>query len=136
MLNFSFPNKDDRKVFIVSVKVNEGFYRGKWFRFKFQIVEGWPNEKPYVRIIDKIWHPNIGLISEDHPENGYVSVNTIDLDYNPVILLHVQIEALQYLLKNPFPRDAVNREAGNELENNLELFKKNVRRYLDEMPDE
>lgn len=67
-VKIEFPNQDDNKNFIVTLKVDEGLYRNKWFHFAFSITEKWPLYPPTVHIKDKIWHPSYttpNLIHQD-----------------------------------------------------------------------
>ena len=128
----SFPDKEKTQVFIVSLKIDDGLYKDKWFRFRFVIGDNWPLETPQVRILDKIWHPNIDLISENE-HSGVVSVSILEGHYSSFHRLSHIIESIQFVLKNPNPKDAQNIIAANEMEHDYEQFKKNVNDYLDQM---
>ena len=119
----SFPDKEKTQVFIVSLKVDDGLYKDKWFRFRFVIGDNWPLETPQVRILDKIWHPNIDLISENE-HSGVVSVSILEGHYSSFHRLSHIIESIQFFLINPNPKNAQNIIAASEMEHNCDELKK------------
>ena len=56
-----FPDEKNIQHFLIKLKVSENLWRNKWFTFDFIIDDDWPNVKPEVLIVEKIWHPNIQL---------------------------------------------------------------------------
>ena len=103
-VRLEYPDVNNMQKFFVYIKVSEGLYKGKWFKFSFVIPNDWPNRRPRVLIVNKIWHPNIGLVEDGHPEYGVVSVSTLDF-YSQDTLLQMIIESLKYILINPNPND-------------------------------
>lgn len=118
-----FPNPTDITVFIVSIVVREGLYSHKWFRFKFTIPQDWPYDPPDVKILDKIWHPNIELVDENNPNTGRVCVSTLKNSYRATLLMWHIVESLKYLLINPNANDALNVEAADQQLKNYDAFK-------------
>lgn len=126
------PDPDNIQNFVVSIKVKNGIYRNKWFRFKFVINDDWPTEPPKVTILDDIWHPNITLVKD----GGKVCVSILLKNYVPSIFLSSVVTGLQFLLQQPNPNDARNQEAAEEQLTDYEKFKAHVNMLLDEMPPE
>ena len=121
--------------FYVYVKVFEGLYRDKWFKFKFVIPNDWPIKEPWIRIMNKIWHPNIELLKDGQPETGRICVSTLGKHYQAGTTLYEIVVSIQFILVNPNPNDSRNPEAGSEQKSNYDGFKRRVYNYLDEMDD-
>ncbi|KAG6358754.1 hypothetical protein INS49_012273 [Diaporthe citri] len=97
-----FPDPDNILRFVLTIEPDEGMYRGGRFTFDFDINQGFPHEPPKVRCTQKIYHPNIDL-------EGKVCLNILREDWKPVLNLNAVIEAAE------------------DLRNNREGFKRNVR---------
>lgn len=115
-----FPDPDDILNFILTITPDEGLYRGGKFTFTFAINQNFPHEPPKVRCREKIYHPNIDL-------EGKVCLNILREDWKPVLNLNAVIVGLQFLFLEPNPSDPLNKEAADDLRQNREGFKRNVR---------
>ncbi|KAI3396588.1 hypothetical protein diail_12039 [Diaporthe ilicicola] len=115
-----FPDADDILKFVLTIEPDEGMYRGGRFTFDFDINQGFPHEPPKVRCSQKIYHPNIDL-------EGKVCLNILREDWKPVLNLNAVIVGLQFLFLEPNASDPLNKDAAEDLRNNREGFKRNVR---------
>ncbi|KLU86439.1 NEDD8-conjugating enzyme UBC12 [Magnaporthiopsis poae ATCC 64411] len=115
-----FPDPDDILNFTLTIDPDEGMYRGGRFDFDFKINQNFPHEPPKVLCRQKIYHPNIDL-------EGKVCLNILREDWKPVLNLNAVIVGLQFLFLEPNASDPLNKEAAEDLRNNREGFKRNVR---------
>lgn len=132
----TFPDEEDITTFIVKTQVHSGLYRDTWFRFKFIITPSWPNSPPDVKILDKIWHPNIELVKDGDPKTGRVCVSTLsDTTYRGTTRLEEIVISLQFLLITLNPSNALNVEAATEQNKDYESFKNKVETYINDMKE-
>ena len=130
----TFPDEDDITTFIVKTQVHCGQYRDTWFQFKFVITPNWRNSPPDVKILDKIWHPNIELVKDGDPKTGRVCVSTLgETTYRGTTRLEEIVVSLQYILIALNPSNALNVPAATEQNKDYEAFKKRVADYIDDM---
>lgn len=138
-----FPDPDDILNFVLTIEPDEGMYRLGQFTFSFAINQNFPHEPPKVRCREKIYHPNIDL-------EGKVCLNILREDWKPVLNLNAVIVGLQvrplgwnsralgyagwltyetgqFLFLEPNASDPLNKEAADDLRNNRDGFKRNVR---------
>ncbi|QIW94816.1 hypothetical protein AMS68_000334 [Peltaster fructicola] len=115
-----FPNPDDILNFTLILEPDEGLYKGGVFNFSFAISQNFPHEPPKVKCKEKIYHPNIDL-------EGNVCLNILREDWKPVLNLNAVIVGLQFLFLEPNASDPLNKEAANDLMNDRDRFKRNVR---------
>ncbi|KAK4456462.1 ubiquitin-conjugating enzyme/RWD-like protein [Cladorrhinum samala] len=115
-----FPDPDDILHFILYIEPDEGMYKGGRFSFTFNITPSFPHEPPKVQCREKIYHPNIDL-------EGKVCLNILREDWKPVLNLNAVIVGLQFLFLEPNASDPLNKEAAEDLRNNREGFKRNVK---------
>ncbi|KAK0728450.1 putative E2 ubiquitin-conjugating enzyme [Lasiosphaeria miniovina] len=115
-----FPDPDDILSFILYIEPDEGMYYGGRFSFTFNITPNFPHEPPKVQCREKIYHPNIDL-------EGKVCLNILREDWKPVLNLNAVIVGLQFLFLEPNASDPLNKEAAEDLRQNREIFKRNVR---------
>ncbi|KAK9947128.1 hypothetical protein M0R45_012563 [Rubus argutus] len=119
-----FPNgKDDLVNFEVSIKPDEGYYRGGKFVFSFQVSTIYPHEAPKVKCKTKVYHPNIDL-------EGNVCLNILREDWKPVLNINTIVYGLCHLFTEPNYEDPLNHDAAQVLRDNLEQFEINVRRAI------
>ncbi|KAM3506377.1 hypothetical protein MY11210_007584 [Beauveria gryllotalpidicola] len=115
-----FPDPDDILNFVLTIDPDEGMYRSGRFTFTFAINQSFPHEPPKVLCREKIFHPNIDL-------EGKVCLNILREDWKPVLNLNAIIVGLQFLFLEPNASDPLNKEAAEDLRQNREGFKRNVR---------
>jgi ubiquitin-conjugating enzyme E2 M len=115
-----FPDPDDILNFVLTIEPDEGMYRAAKFTFDFNINQNFPHDPPKVRCREKIYHPNIDL-------EGKVCLNILREDWKPVLNLNAVIVGLQFLFLEPNASDPLNKEAAEDLRNNRDGFKRNVR---------
>jgi ubiquitin-conjugating enzyme E2 M len=115
-----FPNPDDILHFILYLEPDEGMYRGGRFSFSFAITSNFPHEPPKVQCRERIYHPNIDM-------QGKVCLNILREEWKPVLPLQAVFVGLQFLFLEPNASDPLNKEAAEDLRNNREGFKRNVR---------
>ncbi|KAG8732195.1 hypothetical protein FRC11_000081 [Ceratobasidium sp. 423] len=118
-----FPNAEDLLNFTLSIRPDEGIYKGAEFKFSFNINTNYPHEPPKVKCIPKIYHPNVDL-------EGNVCLNILREDWKPVLNLNSVMVGLQYLFLEPNAEDPLNKEAAEELRKNRDQFIANVKRSM------
>ncbi|KAK4131390.1 hypothetical protein BT67DRAFT_158905 [Trichocladium antarcticum] len=119
-MSTEFPDPDNILSFVLYVEPDEGMYKGGRFSFTFNITPSFPHEPPKVQCREKIYHPNIDL-------EGKVCLNILREDWKPVLDLNAVIVGLQFLFLEPNASDPLNKEAAEDLRNNREGFKRNVK---------
>lgn len=119
-MSTEFPNPDNILNFILTIKPDEGMYKGGKFTFKFEVGQNFPHEPPKVQCQEKIYHPNIDL-------EGKVCLNILREDWKPVLNLNAVIVGLQFLFLEPNASDPLNKEAAEDLRSTREGFKRNVK---------
>ena len=134
-IRLEFPDPKDLQKFYVYIKVFEGLYRDKWFKFLYIIPDNWPNDEPYVRILNKIWHPNIELLEDGKPETGRICISTLGRNYQACYTLWDHVITTQCILVKSYPNDSRNPAAGTELKSYPDKFRQRIIDYLDEMED-
>ncbi|KAL2175759.1 ubiquitin-conjugating enzyme/RWD-like protein [Thermothelomyces heterothallicus CBS 202.75] len=122
-MSTEFPDPDNILSFILYIEPDEGMYKGGRFSFTFNITPSFPHEPPKVLCREKIYHPNIDL-------EGKVCLNILREDWKPVLNLNAVIVGLQFLFLEPNASDPLNKEAAEDLRNNREGFKRNVRQAM------
>mmetsp|Transcript_47738 Transcript_47738/g.153045 ORF Transcript_47738/g.153045 Transcript_47738/m.153045 type:complete len:184 (+) Transcript_47738:269-820(+) len=122
--SLAFPKgKDNILELEVTIKPDEGYYKGGQFLFTFNIAAHYPHEAPKVKCKTKVYHPNIDL-------DGNVCLNILREDWKPVLSINSIIYGLQYLFLDPNPEDPLNQEAANLLRDNPRQFEISVRRSM------
>ena len=59
-VQIQFPDgKDNLLHFVVTVKPDEGYYKGGKFVFSFNVPGVYPHEPPKVKCTQKVYHPNL-----------------------------------------------------------------------------
>ncbi|KAI2786178.1 NEDD8-conjugating enzyme UBC12 [Penicillium oxalicum] len=147
-MKMSFPNPDDILNFTLTIEPDEGMYKGGVFNFNFSVNQNFPHDPPKVKCTQKIYHPNIDL-------DGNVCLNILREDWKPVLNLNAVIVGMQvcairglrcalhlafpprsltisvrrgkFLFLEPNASDPLNKEAADDLRNNRDAFKRNVR---------
>ena len=123
-VDIRFPDPNKIKEFIVTFSPAQGiWHRGK-FEFKFEIPRNWPYDRPKIKILTKVWHPNIS-------EDGPVCLNILRDNYNPTLTITQLIVGLQYLFNEPNPQSPLNIPAAEQYNKAFELFKNKAEEYID-----
>jgi len=100
------------------------YENGVW-KIVIRISDNYPFTSPSVGFIDKIYHPNIDLIS------GTICLNTLNETWSPIYnLSHIYNIFIPQLLLYPNAKDPLNIEAANIYEHNMPLFKKKVQEHF------
>lgn len=115
-----YNGPDDLMNFKISIKPNEGIYRGGTFIFDFKIPSAYPHEPPKVLCETTVYHPNIDM-------EGHVCLNILREDWKPVLALQIVIMGLQTLFYHPNPDDPLNKEAAEMLSRDAGRFEQLVR---------
>ena len=72
--------------FVITLKPDEGYYKGGRFVFEFTVPTAYPHEPPKVKCTQKIYHPNVVRIS--HPTHSASLIGPITL---PCLLIRTGI---------------------------------------------
>lgn len=121
-VSISQPNPSEVMNCKITIKPDEGYYRGGRFSFDLKIPSSYPHEPPKLKCETSIYHPNI-----DH--EGNVCLNILREDWKPVLTINSIIYGLLHLFNEPNPEDPLNKEAAELLKNDRRQFEINVRRY-------
>ncbi|KAH8915332.1 E2 ubiquitin-conjugating enzyme [Atractiella rhizophila] len=119
----NWPDADDLLNFTLTIKPDEGMYKGGSFLFNFAINSNYPHDPPKVKCVPKIYHPNVDL-------EGNVCLNILREDWKPVLNLNSVMVGLQYLFLEPNADDPLNKEAANDLRRDRQTFSMNVKNSL------
>lgn len=120
----AFPDGADKMLhFVITIKPDEGYYRGGKFVFDFNVPAVYPHEPPKVKCTQKIYHPNVDV-------EGNVCLNILREDWSPVLSISSCVYGLQFLFMDPNPDDPLNKEAARDLTETPRQFELNVRRAM------
>eukprot|EP00730_Choanoeca_flexa_P003160 TRINITY_DN11311_c1_g3_i3.p1 TRINITY_DN11311_c1_g3~~TRINITY_DN11311_c1_g3_i3.p1 ORF type:complete len:182 (+),score=31.97 TRINITY_DN11311_c1_g3_i3:81-626(+) len=119
----SFDDPDDLMHFRMTLKPDEGLWKGGKFDFSFEFTRNYPHEPPKVRCDTKIYHPNFDL-------EGAICLNILREDWRPVLNLQAVIYGLVFLFLEPNDSDPLNKDAANVMRRDRAQFEKNVRRSM------
>mmetsp|Transcript_2648 Transcript_2648/g.7297 ORF Transcript_2648/g.7297 Transcript_2648/m.7297 type:complete len:183 (+) Transcript_2648:3-551(+) len=122
-ITLEFPEEGNLLQFEVTVRPDEGYYKGGNFTFSFNIRKSYPHEPPKVKCLTKVYHPNIDL-------EGNVCLNILREDWKPVLSISAVIYGLQFLFLEPNPSDPLNKDAADALQDNPRAFQMNVKRSM------
>lgn len=100
------------------------------------ILPNWPNDPPNVKILDKIWHPDIELVIDGNQKTGRVSVSTLTNSYVNRLTLKDVVLSLQFIWEHPDYQNILNVEAAEEHDKNYESFKWRVKTFIDIINDD
>ncbi|CAK9153090.1 unnamed protein product [Ilex paraguariensis] len=109
--------------FEVSIRPDEGSYRGGKFLFSFQVSPIYPHEAPKVKCKTKVYHPNIDL-------EGNVCLNILREDWKPVLNINTIVYGLYHLFMEPNHEDPLNHDAAAVLRDDPKRFHYNVRKAI------
>jgi ubiquitin-conjugating enzyme E2 M len=115
-----FPDPADLLNFTLTIRPDEGMYKGGAFKFSFTINTNYPHDPPKVKCTQTIYHPNVDL-------EGNVCLNILREDWKPVLNLNSVMVGLQYLFLEPNADDPLNKEAAEELRLKREQFLQNIK---------
>lgn len=96
-------------------------YKGLKIRIEIVFPLIFPQKPPKVKILSKIWHPNISL----HGEPCLNILNNWHPKYTAVDI----INAIRGILAFPDASTAMNQKAALEFQTNYNLFKKHIREF-------
>lgn len=123
-MSIEFPDGKDKLMnFRVTIKPDEGYYKGGKFVFDFVVPQVYPHEPPKVKCAQRVYHPNL-----DH--DGNVCLNILREDWKPVLSISSCVYGLQFLFMDPNPEDPLNKEAARDLTETPRQFELNVRRSM------
>ena len=118
-----FPDPENIQKFNVRIKPISGIWRGANFDFSFEIPNNWPYDRPVIKMITRIWHPNIS-------EDGNVCLNILRDNYSPCQTISNLVQGLYFLFNEPNPNSPLNIEAANQYLQDLNAFKQKAEEYI------
>ena len=121
--SITIPDPNNILIFQVEVIPPTGIYTGKKFLIEFKIPEDFPFERPIVKCLTQVWHPNID-------PTGAICLSLLKEGYNPTLSLTFLVIGLQYLFSSPNPEDPLNKEAANQYINNYQKFLTVANEYM------
>ena len=121
----SFPDVNNIMEFEVTIKVDyeESLWFPATYKFSVKIPPNYPHEPPKCTSLTKIYHPNIDL-------EGHVCLNILRKDWKPILGMNIVLIGLKMLFLEPNPDDPLNLKAAEEMRDNFEQFKSNVKKSL------
>ncbi|GBF89907.1 NEDD8-conjugating enzyme Ubc12 [Raphidocelis subcapitata] len=123
-IKITFPEGQDKPMhFEITIRADEGMYRGGKFLFDFVISPGYPYDAPKVKCKTKVYHPNIDL-------DGNICLNILREDWKPVLSISSVVYGLQFLFLDPNPEDPLNKDAAAKLQDSARSFESYVQRSI------
>jgi len=83
--------------FVITLKPDEGYYKGGRFVFEFTVPTAYPHEPPKVKCTQKIYHPNVVRIS--HPTHSASLIGPITLTVYSYYGVQYTLSNLSYTLR-------------------------------------
>ncbi|EAY14700.1 E2 ubiquitin-conjugating enzyme, putative [Trichomonas vaginalis G3] len=123
-IKLSFPEANNIQKFIVLIQPATGHWRAGKFEFEFTIPDDWPITKPDIKILTRVWHPNID-------ENGAVCLSILRDNYLATLSISQFVAGLQYLFIEPNPNSPLNTEAATMFKNEPAKFQETVDDYIE-----
>lgn len=100
-------------------------FEGGYFHFKINIPENYPFEPPEVKMITKVYHPNINY------ESGNICVNILKKDnWTSTNSIQSVLLSLQGLLSNPNTKDPLMGEINNIYLEDIDKYNETVREWV------
>ena len=100
-------------------------FEGGYFHFKIDIPENYPFEPPEVKMITKVYHPNINY------ESGNICVNILKKDnWTSTNSIQSVLLSLQGLLTNPNTKDPLMGEINNIYLEDIDKYNETVREWV------
>jgi len=100
-------------------------FEGGYFHFKINIPENYPFEPPEVKMITKVYHPNINY------KTGNICVNILKKDkWTPTNSIQSVLLSLQGLLSNPNTKDPLMGEINNIYLDDIDQYNETVREWV------
>lgn len=119
-----FPEGREKLLhFEITIRPDEGMYKGGKFLFDFSIPNAYPHDAPKVLCKTKVYHPNIDM-------EGKICLNILREDWKPVLSISSVIYGLQFLFLDPNPDDPLNKEAAQMFAENQRQFEQYVQRAI------
>lgn len=119
-VSIRFPDGQDKIMnFEITLKPDEGLYKGGAFLFTFAVPSGYPHDPPKVKCLTKVYHPNIDL-------EGNICLNILREDWKPVLTITAVVYGLNFLFLAPNPDDPLNKEAAQMMQQSPAQFERLV----------
>ena len=100
-------------------------FEGGYFHFKINIPENYPFEPPEVKMVTKVYHPNINY------ESGNICVNILKKDnWTSTNSIQSVLLSLQGLLSNPNTKDPLMGDINRVYLNNIDEYNAKVREWV------
>ena len=119
-----FPNPENFMEFHVIFQVSQGIWKGGTFVVQFNICQNWPNDRPIVRLLTKVWHPNI-------VESGFLNLKILK-EYMPSVSISQIIIAIQNLFYEPNWNCDLNQQAVQQYHQSYSDFCQKAQDYIRE----
>jgi len=100
-------------------------FEGGYFHFKINIPKNYPFEPPEVKMITKVYHPNI------NPQSGNICVNILKKGvWVPTNNIQSVLLSLQGLLTKPNPDSPLEGETNKVYLENIDKYNETVREWV------
>jgi ubiquitin-conjugating enzyme E2 D/E len=117
------PVGDDLLVWEATLKgpaASECPYHGGLFRAAITFDTSYPFKPPRVRLLTKIYHPNINM-------QGFISLSVLSSDWSPALTLGKLLLSIVSLLADPNPTDPLVPEIGRQCKEEPQEFARRAR---------
>ena len=116
-------DKDNMKWTIKMIILKESIYKNGVFTITIEFPKDFPNEKPEVRIVNKIYHLNT------NPNKGHISVAFLNCWKNNTSITELLVGIyLIFMVQNP--KDVYSIEMAREYNENRNEFNKKAKEYV------
>mmetsp|Transcript_1522 Transcript_1522/g.4520 ORF Transcript_1522/g.4520 Transcript_1522/m.4520 type:complete len:181 (-) Transcript_1522:957-1499(-) len=115
--------KDKLLHFQITLRPDEGIYRGGAFIFDFRIDPGYSHVVPKVKCLTKVFHPNLDL-------DGNICLNILREDWKPVLTINSVVYGLNHLFLDPNPDDPLNKDAAEVFVTQRSTFERQVQQSI------
>ena len=121
--SISMPNEfDPFKWKAVFIGPKNSAYHGGFFRMDINFPSNYPEKKPEVRFINKIYHLNVS------PTNGHICISTLN-EWKPKTPMVDVISAIFALFYDQNPRSPYSGEMAREYEHDRNTFNQKAREW-------
>ncbi|XP_076176444.1 ubiquitin-conjugating enzyme E2 T [Ptiloglossa arizonensis] len=124
-----YPKDDNLQILVATIIGPCGSpYNHGIFELEIDIPERYPFEPPRITFITPIYHPNID-------NKGRICMDLLHMppkgSWRPTISLKNLLDAIQHLLRNPNPDDALMIDIAQEYVFNRQKFENTVRKFIE-----
>ena len=103
-------------------------YEGGIFKLQIKLPERYPFVAPKVKFLTKIFHPNI--------DENEICIDFLEDKWSPVLNISKILLSISSMLIDPNPESALNDEAAELYENDIDKYNETIRDYVKQFASE